>query len=112
MTRFHGVIGYGITVEKPPGTGIWVPDIVEKSYYGDIVRNTRQLESGDKVNDDIVIQNSISVVADEYADEHFHTIKYVTWQGIRWKVSAVEVQRPRLILTLGVPYNGPTPEGA
>jgi len=109
MTRFYGVIGYGNSIEKPPGSGIWVDDIVEYSYFGDVVRNTRKLESGESLNDNIVVQNSISILADQYAEEHFFDIRYVEWEGSLWTVSSVEVKRPRLIFSLGKIYNGPRP---
>lgn len=107
MARFHGEVGYGISVEKRPG--YWEDDIVEKSYFGDIIRNTRTLQDGTRVNDDISVQNSISVLADAYANEFFHAIKYVRWAGKLWVATSVQVQRPRLILELGGVYNGPSP---
>lgn len=107
MTRFHGVVGYGEQVEVRPG--VWDDVITEVLYFGDVVRNTRQLESGEKVNDDLTVNNSISIVADAYANEHFFAMRYVRWAGSLWRVTDVEVQRPRLILRLGGVYNGPTP---
>lgn len=109
MARFFGVVGYGDSIEKPPDSGIYVDEITEIEYRGDVIRNTRQLQSGEKVNEDIIVSNSISIVADEYAVEHFFNIKYVRWAGVLWTVSAVEVRSPRLILSLGSVYNGPTP---
>jgi hypothetical protein len=109
MARFLGEVGYGETVETPPGSGVWVDVITEFPYQGDVVRNTRQLE-GEKVNEDIVVGNSISIVADEYANQHFFNIKYVRWAGELWIVNTVEVRAPRLILGIGSVYNGPTPE--
>lgn len=107
MAKFFGKVGYGETVEVKPG--VWKDEITEVSYFGDVVRNTRQLESGDKVNNDLTVQNSISIVADAYANEHFFAIRYVVWAGARWLVTDVEVQSPRLLLRLGGVYNGPTP---
>lgn len=107
MARFHGEVGYGTTVEDPPGSGKWVSKITEYSYTGDIIRNQRNLEPGDQVNDDITVANSISIVADEHAIEHFALIKYVRWGGVEWTVPTVEVRHPRLILNLGKVYNGP-----
>ncbi len=109
MARFLGEVGYGESVETPPESGVWVDEITEFPYQGDVIRNTRQLESGEKINENIVVSNSISIVADEYAFEHFFNVKYVRWAGVLWTVSAVEVKTPRLILSLGSVYNGPTP---
>lgn len=111
MRRFFGEVGYGESVEDPPNSGVWKDVIVEKQYYGDVVRAVRNLEVGDdKVNEDISVSNSISIVADQYANENFLNIKYVRWSGVLWNVPSVEVRAPRLILSLGSVYNGPTPE--
>jgi hypothetical protein len=109
--RFYGNVGYGESVESPSDSGIWVMGITEQPYYGDVLRNTRKLENGDGLNKDIVVSNSISILADDHAVKHFHLIKYVVWEGVRWEVSSVDAsQRPRLILSLGSVYNGPIPE--
>ncbi len=105
--RFYGAVGYGETVDN--GAGVWVDQITEISYYGDVVRATRQLQSDVKVNKDLTVQNSISIVADAYANENFMNIRYVVWAGIKWTVSTVQVLPPRLIIELGEVYNGPTP---
>ena len=101
--KWHGEIGYAETVETEPG--IWVEQITERHHYGDVVRNTRMLQSADQVNDNINISNSISIVANPYANQNFHNIRYITFMGTKWKVSNIDVQYPRLILTLGGLYN-------
>jgi hypothetical protein len=106
MARFYGQIGYAEAVETSPG--VWQDDIAEYSYYGDIIRNTRSLQEGEHLNNDLTVGNSISVVADAYANEHFFAIRYIRWAGTRWIVTEVEVQGPRLILRLGGVYNGPS----
>lgn len=108
MARFHGHVGYGFTVETPPNSGVWVDEITEFPYYGDVIRNSRKLDSGEHLNDDISVSNSISIVADQYAVDHFFAIRYVSWMGALWTVTNVEVKSPRLILSLGSVYNGPT----
>jgi hypothetical protein len=110
MAKFHGVIGYGENVETVPG--VWEDTIVEYSYFGDVIRNTRQMQDGTKVNDDLSVNNSISIVADAYANDHFFAIRYIQWSGSLWTVSDVEVQRPRLLLRLGGVYDGPTAPGS
>jgi hypothetical protein len=109
MARFFGEVGYGDTVETPTDSGVYQDVITETSYYGDVIRNTRKLEPGENLNDNITVGNSISIVADDYAIEHFFKIKYIRWAGTLWTVSNVEVRSPRLILSLGSVYNGPTP---
>jgi hypothetical protein len=106
MARFFGRVGYGTPVETVPG--VWVDDIVEIYYFGDVIRNSRYLRDAEKVNSDVVVENSISIVADAYANEHFFAIRYVEWAGVLWRVTSVDVQSPRLLLRLGEVYNGPT----
>lgn len=108
MARFSGLVGYGENVETVPG--VYADRIVELPYFGDVVRNTRTSQQGDTVNNDLSVGNSISIVADAYANEHFFAIRYVVWAGVKWTVPDVEVQAPRLILRLGGVYNGPGPE--
>ena len=105
MAKFYGPVGYGNSEEVRPG--IWEDVIQEFSYFGDILRMSRRIQDGPSVNETLVITNRISIVADAYAYEHFANIRYVKWGGAPWTVTEVEVQRPRLILSLGVIYNGP-----
>lgn len=107
MARFFGRVGFGNSVETAPG--VWADAIVEHSYFGDVIRNARNLKEGENLNFDLSVQNSISIVADQYANEHFFTIRYVEWAGTLWTVTSVEVQSPRLLLRLGEVYNGQTP---
>lgn len=104
MAKFFGSVGYSETKEDAPG--VWNEVTVEKPYRGEILKNSRRWESKEKVNDDLVVNNMISIVADAYAYQNFFFIKYVCWMGTKWKVTNAEVQRPRIILTLGGIYNG------
>lgn len=106
MARFYGEVGYKETVDQ--GNGVWKPALTKKNYTGDVVRNSKSFDSDEKVNDDLRVGNSISIVADEYAYSHFHAILYVQWAGSLWKVTDVEVQRPRLLLRMGGKYSGAT----
>lgn len=104
MAKYYGKIGFGVTVETSPG--VMKPDIVERPYKGDVLRNTRRWQNGEGANDNLNINNSISILADPYAFENFHNIRYASWMGVNWKISNIDVQYPRLILTLGGEYNG------
>lgn len=106
MAKYYGKIGYEITVEEPEDSGIWVAKTIERNAYGDVLKQSRRLENNQKVNDDINVSNQISIVADPFAYNHFHEMKYVKWYGANWKVTDVSVDYPRLVLTIGGVYNG------
>jgi hypothetical protein len=109
MARFYGKVGFGLPTETSTNSGVWEDVVIERTYRGDIVKNTRKLENAQGLHDNITVANSISLVADSFAIEQFLNIKYVRWNGNLWIVASVAVQRPRLILDLGSVYNGPTP---
>lgn len=103
MAKFYGSIGYADMVESAPG--VYEERIIEYPYYGDLIRNTRQLQPAETLNDNINISNEISIVADPFARRNFHKMRYVSFMGAKWKISNVEVGYPRLILTIGGLYN-------
>lgn len=103
MAKFFGKIGFFTTNEVKPG--VWKKQIVEKEYYGDVIRRNRRLQSSENLNDNIIFSEEISVVADPFAYDSFASILYVTYMGTKWKVSNVEIEYPRLKLSLGGVYN-------
>lgn len=104
MAKWYGEIGFAKDAQTAPG--VWEETLVTRNYYGDLYRNSRRLQSADKVNDNIEVSNEISIVADPYANENFYAMRYVEFMGAKWKISNVEVKYPRLILTIGGLYNG------
>lgn len=104
MAKFYGKIGYSTTVEAV--SGVWEEQIAEHQYYGELVRNMRKLQGSEYLNDNINIANEVSILADPFAYENFHSMKYIEFMGTKWKITSVEVQYPRLILTIGGEYNG------
>lgn len=104
MAKWFGKIGYAVTSETRPG--IWEEVIVERNYYGDMTRNSRRLQAASQVNDDININNELSIISDPYAMNSFHAMRYAEFMGTKWKITNVEVQYPRLILSLGGLYYG------
>lgn len=103
MAKFYGVIGY--VEQTDDGHGVWTDRVIERESFGDLIRNTRRLQQSGNLNDNIVISNEISIIADPYAMKNFHAMRYAEFMGTKWKISSVEVRYPRLILTLGEVYN-------
>ena len=104
MAKWYGEIGFAETVETKPG--VWVEQITKRNYYGDVTRDSRRLQTADKLNDNVNISNQISIISDPYANENFHSMRYAIYMGTRWKITDIEVQYPRLNLTLGGVWNG------
>lgn len=110
MSKFYGLVGYAVSREKndPEYPSVWIEDVEERPYKGDIYRASKRSEGSDQVIDGIVLNSQISIVADEFAYSNYSTIKYVKWMNAYWHVTSVEVQRPRLVLTVGGVYHGTT----
>ena len=107
MAKFYGSVGFVTQQETVPGVATQVA--VERNYYGDELKVTRRWEKTDHLNDDLDVAINISIVADRFAYDNISAIRYVSWMGSKWRVTSVEPQRPRLLLTIGGVYNGPTP---
>lgn len=110
MAKYSGKLGFVVTSETTPG--VWTEVVVERSYFGDVNRFSRRWQNASKINDDIDINNEISVVADIYAIENLGNLRYAEWIGQKWKITGIEVQYPRLILTVGGLYNVNTSESS
>lgn len=109
MAKFYGKIGFIETTDD--GYGVWTPKVIERDYIGDVIKNTRRWDNpSDGINDNLNLNNSISIISDDFAIEKASFIKYVEWMGSFWEISSIEIQRPRLILTIGGVYNGPRPD--
>ena len=105
MAKFYGAIGYSILTERVKDDGVWIEVITERNYSGDVLKNIIRTKSGETLNDDITVDNRLSIIADAFANENFQSMRYVKWMGASWKISSVEVLRPRLLLTIGGVYN-------
>lgn len=106
MGKFHGPIGFIESVETRPGVFVDLP--VNHVYSGDVINRSFRSQNGLSVNDSLSVSNQISILADPYARNHFHSMKYVKWMGTAWEVTNVSEQYPRLLITIGGIYNGET----
>ena len=105
MAKWYGKVGYSETVETSPG--VHTPQTTEHEYFGDVIRNTTKWTvNPDSTNDDLTVNSQISIVADPFAIEKFYSMKWIEFMGTKWKITGVEPQFPRLILTLGGVFNG------
>ena len=105
MGRFYGQIGFLINEETVPG--VWTEKIVERPYYGDVLKHRVNWSSSGNLNDNITLNNDFSILADKFAYSQIGAMKYVKWRdGVCWKISSAELEYPRIRLTIGGVYNG------
>ena len=104
MGKWFGKIGYAVTAETEPG--LWEDTIIAREYYGDMISDRRKRQTSGEVNDNINLSNVISIIADPFAYENCSRMVYAEIMGAKWKITDIEVQYPRLILTIGGVYNG------
>ena len=104
MAKWFGKIGFAELKESKPG--VWTEEITEREYFGEVRQYSRRLQQTAQVIDDVTVASEISIISDPFADQHFHSIRYIEFMSTKWKVTLVTPQYPRLIMTLGGLYNG------
>lgn len=105
--KWHGNIGFETQVEVSPDPNKateWRTDIVPRHYYGDVMRVTKRYDDANKVNNDLKINNQFSIISDPFANENYWNMKWIEWHGIKWKVTEVTVDYPRLTVNIGGEY--------
>lgn len=106
MDKFYGAVGYAEVVKT--SAGVFDEHLVEKTYYGDIIKRSGRFQSAESINDELRMTNQISIVADPYAKQNYSSMRYVTLENSKWKVISIDIEYPRLIITVGGLYHGPT----
>jgi len=110
MAKFSGTVGYATTVEDENRPGIWTEKIIEKRHRGDIIKEYLRVDSSERINANLKISNSISIVADDFSLNNLHNMRYIHYKSVNWDITGIDVDYPRVILAIGGVYNGPLPE--
>lgn len=103
MARFHGMLGFAIQTEVRPG--VFQERITECECYGRVLNASFMNQQTSETNEDLRVNNRVSITANTYAIENFQFMRYLTYMGVKWRISNVEVQYPELILSIGGVYN-------
>ena len=101
------MVGFSKSAESETKPGTWEEVITERKYFGDVTKDFRKSQSSDKIVRDVTIGNQFSILADPFAFENLEFMKYIKHLGIAWTIESIEVQYPRLIISVGGRWNGP-----
>lgn len=104
MARFSGVVGF-YTGQEEVRPGIFQEAYEEHRLRGDTLRSGYNQSENQTKYDTLRLNNRVSLLGDTYSFNNINAIRYVTINGQSWKVSSVEIQRPRLILEIGEVWN-------
>lgn len=103
MNKFYDLVGFARRIETTPD--VWRDEYIERNYYGDILKDSRTYKSTESLNDNFLVTNTLSIIADDYAYDHLYEIKYIRYRGVLWNIVSINIERPRIILTMGGVYN-------
>ena len=104
MSKWFGKIGYTVTAETEPG--LWEETTIERECFGDMTSDRRKRQSSGEINTNVNLANVISIIADPFAYKNCSNMAYIEVMGTKWTISDIEIQYPRLILTIGGVYHG------
>lgn len=103
MAKLGTTIGFAISQEK--SSGVFIEAIEERYYVGEIFKNTMSSYSNQSVNPNLSLSNKFSMLVDSFSKDNHQKIRYAVFWGSKWKVTNIEIEGKRLILTIGGKYN-------
>lgn len=100
--RYYGRVGFVKQIETSPG--VIKNEIVYQQYFGDVLSSYGYWQNKN-INDDIRLQNRISILCDNYLKHNLGYAKVVEFDNQLWNIQSFSLEYPRVILTLGGLYN-------
>lgn len=104
MARFSGVVGF-YAGSKEVRPSIFEETYEEHTLRGDTLRSGYSQSENQTKYDTLRLTNRVSLIGDTFSFKNYNAIRYVTLNGQSWKVTSVEIERPRLILEIGEVWN-------
>lgn len=108
MAKWSGIIGFVKTEEQPQGSGVWKQIVTHRKYKADVTRASKRIQTAQQVNNNITLNNELSILADPYLIENLYCITFIQFANAWWSVNSVTLDYPRITLEIGGVYNGDT----
>jgi len=103
MSRCVVDVGYSSTIETKPG--IFEDEYREVSHVALVLSSKTAWVRGARAGDDVELNQRLSIIPTPDTYANVGAIKYVTYYGVKWKVISINMQRPRMVLTVGGIFN-------
>jgi len=104
--KYFGKIGF-LEEQVETAPGVFEDQIIEREYYGDVIRNTSRWQNDSRnLNDNLNLSNQFSILFDPYAYEHLQNLRYLEYNGVKWKIVTFELAYPKVTIYIGGVYNG------
>ena len=106
--KLTGIAGFELDqVEREDMPSVFESKVVTKKFRGELLSQTWRNQNSDKsTNDNLLNNNRISLVINKFFMSNIANLKYVEYNGVKWKVEAFDIKSPRIHITLGGVYNG------
>lgn len=99
---YYGRIGYVSTSQDPDHPTTWNESVSWRYYPGELsALSHRWMNSAEDSNSNINITNKLSIIADPYMCQNASAIRYVELMGSAWYVDSIQIEYPRIILSVG-----------
>jgi hypothetical protein len=104
MPKVVAYIGLVSASETAPGVYTNVASEIE--IRGDFIQSRQRWNEPTEINQDVKLEHRISFVASQSVTQQIQNIRYVKIADVKWSVTTITTQPPRLVLALGGVYNG------
>ncbi len=106
--KLTGIAGFELDqVEREDMPSVFESKVVTKKFRGELLSQTWRNQNSDKsTNDNLLNNNKISLVINKFFMSNIANLKYVEYNGVKWKVESFDIKAPRIHIILGGVYNG------
>jgi hypothetical protein len=106
--KLTGIAGFELDqVEREDMPSVFESKVVTKKFRGELLGQIWRNQNSDKsTNDNLLNNNKISLVINKFFMNNIANLKYVEYNGVKWRVESFDIKAPRIHITLGGVYNG------
>ena len=92
--KLTGIAGFELDqVEREDMPSVFESKVVTKKFRGELLSQTWRNQNSDKsTNDNLLNNNKISLVINKFFMSNIANLKYVEYNGVKWKVESFDIK--------------------